>query len=677
MYLSQDDIKQLLNKTEGWILAIRLVLFAKSFHNFEDKDFDSSILTSDLDRLMLLISENIDPNFFRQIQLCALCDEFNEDLVNVICEFAFPDSCKGDVFLSKLKSLNFFLTPLSDDDKWYRFHHLIGDILRGQLERNEPAIINPLYIKISEWFSEKNLIDKAIHYAIKAKNYELACEQIIKHRASILDQGKWWVLQRWLDQIPWQIRKANADLLLSELLICEETWNLEEFSSILDRLKSIGIENSSDENISRYLFHLGYFLTYVKPEPKKALESLERSIALCHDESYMFGGRRELILACSKQMLGLTALALKSLEDIQEKYEPYSKMYLRATHGKVFVQLLSGNFKSAYNDAKKLQFLVRYSDLLFPKGWSLYFQGNVAFQSYNEYKVIHALKEAVEFEGMFNLRTYFDALAGLIIFSSLKGDEKATESYLLQMSKAAAKLKNNMFQNIYHSVKARVRWHAGQGDKELSWAQTDWLRQDPSTYLFLIDVPGLTKIRIIVSHGSISEVEVALQVIAEIETRLDDVHNGYQRIDIEILKAIALLRIGDKKQAAESLEKALLCVESSDIKRPILEAYHVMPSLFSLVRTSKISARILSSLGLDTSTVKLPAPTSPAVGNLTLREQEVVKLIANGLANKEVADQLHISTVTVKSHLTNVYRKFNVSNRTSMLRVVRNQSILP
>jgi len=100
MDLSQDDIKQLLNKTEGWILAIRLVLFAKSFHNFEDKDFDSSILTADLDRLMLLISENIDPNFFRQMQLCALCDEFNEDVINVICEFAFPDSCRGGVFLS-------------------------------------------------------------------------------------------------------------------------------------------------------------------------------------------------------------------------------------------------------------------------------------------------------------------------------------------------------------------------------------------------------------------------------------------------------------------------------------------------------------------------------------------------------------------------------------------------
>jgi ATP/maltotriose-dependent transcriptional regulator MalT len=676
MDLSQDDIKQLLNKTEGWILAIRLVLFAKSFHNFEDKDFDSSILTADLDRLMLLISENIDPNFFRQMQLCALCDEFNEDLINVICEFAFPDSCKGNVFISKLKSLNFFLIPLFDDHKWYRFHHLIGDILRRQLESNEPALINPLYIKISEWFSENNLIDKAIHYAIKAKNYELACERIKKHRTSILDQGDWWVVQRWLNQIPRQIREANVDLLLTELLICEETWNIEDFSHILDRLKSIGIENSSDENISRYLFHLGYFLTYFKPDPEKAVESLERSKALYHDESYMFGGRRELILACSKQMLGLTGLALKSLEDIEEQCKTSSKIHVRATHGKVLIHLLSGNFESAYNDAKKLLFLVRDTDLSYAKGWSLYFQGNVAFQYYNEYEAEHVLQGAIALEGMFNLRVYFDAMAGLILLSSLKGDEKATELLLMQMNQMATRLKDNKFQNYYYSVRARVRWHAGQGDKDLSWALIDWANQNPSTYFFLIDVPELTKIRIVVSHGSVFQVKEALRVIAEIETRLNDVHNGYQRIDIEILKAMALLRIGDKKQAAESLEIALVCAESSNLKRPILEAYRVMPSLFSLVSTSKISASVLARLGLNSSTFNAPTPTGPAVENLSRREEEVVKLIANGLTNKEVAGQLHISISTVKCHMTNVYRKLDVSNRTSMLRAIRSQSII-
>ncbi len=48
---------------------------------------------------------------------------------------------------------------------------------------------------------------------------------------------------------------------------------------------------------------------------------------------------------------------------------------------------------------------------------------------------------------------------------------------------------------------------------------------------------------------------------------------------------------------------------------------------------------------------------------LTLREQEVVKLIAAGASNEEIADRLFISGHTVKSHLYRIYKKIEVPNR--------------
>ena len=50
--------------------------------------------------------------------------------------------------------------------------------------------------------------------------------------------------------------------------------------------------------------------------------------------------------------------------------------------------------------------------------------------------------------------------------------------------------------------------------------------------------------------------------------------------------------------------------------------------------------------------------------NLTAREIEVLKLIAEGLINKEIAKKLYISEKTVKNHLSNIFRKLNVSDRT-------------
>ena len=49
---------------------------------------------------------------------------------------------------------------------------------------------------------------------------------------------------------------------------------------------------------------------------------------------------------------------------------------------------------------------------------------------------------------------------------------------------------------------------------------------------------------------------------------------------------------------------------------------------------------------------------------LTGREQEVLAHVAMGKSNKEVARDLVISEATVENHLTNIYRKWYVSNRT-------------
>ncbi len=50
--------------------------------------------------------------------------------------------------------------------------------------------------------------------------------------------------------------------------------------------------------------------------------------------------------------------------------------------------------------------------------------------------------------------------------------------------------------------------------------------------------------------------------------------------------------------------------------------------------------------------------------NLTSREVEVLGLIAEGMINKEIAKHLYISEKTVKNHVSNIFRKLNVSDRT-------------
>jgi DNA-binding NarL/FixJ family response regulator len=55
------------------------------------------------------------------------------------------------------------------------------------------------------------------------------------------------------------------------------------------------------------------------------------------------------------------------------------------------------------------------------------------------------------------------------------------------------------------------------------------------------------------------------------------------------------------------------------------------------------------------------------IASLTHREHEVIGLICEGLRNKEITDRLHISQATVSHHLTSIYRKLEVSDRTSLV----------
>lgn len=60
---------------------------------------------------------------------------------------------------------------------------------------------------------------------------------------------------------------------------------------------------------------------------------------------------------------------------------------------------------------------------------------------------------------------------------------------------------------------------------------------------------------------------------------------------------------------------------------------------------------------------KMAEAVDPKFATLTLRESEVLRMLVDGLTNKQIANDLGLQEITVKIHVRNIYRKINVHNR--------------
>ena len=61
---------------------------------------------------------------------------------------------------------------------------------------------------------------------------------------------------------------------------------------------------------------------------------------------------------------------------------------------------------------------------------------------------------------------------------------------------------------------------------------------------------------------------------------------------------------------------------------------------------------------------KIPSREKYSIADLSEREKEVLVCLCNGMSNKEIAVEMYLSMQTVKNHLSNIYSKIHVVDRT-------------
>jgi LuxR family maltose regulon positive regulatory protein len=145
-----------------------------------------------------------------------------------------------------------------------------------------------------------------------------------------------------------------------------------------------------------------------------------------------------------------------------------------------------------------------------------------------------------------------------------------------------------------------------------------------------------------------------------------------------VLLALVQEAQGDISPALASLERALVLAEPEGYLRIFVDEGPPIAELLEKVLDTKTAVpraymkKLLSAFRLN----KLAIEDDALVENLSERELYVLRLIAAGLSNKKIMEELFLSLSTVKTHIRNIYSKLNVHSRTEAIIKARELNLL-
>jgi LuxR family maltose regulon positive regulatory protein len=209
-------------------------------------------------------------------------------------------------------------------------------------------------------------------------------------------------------------------------------------------------------------------------------------------------------------------------------------------------------------------------------------------------------------------------------------------------------------------LQARVWLAKGDLDPAIRWAQNSgYSVEEPAS--FHREQGLLTLARLRMAQG---QPEQVLPLLERLRQEAERSGRTGSLIEICILQALNFQARAETKKAEATLEKALKLAEPEGYLRIFVDEGEAMRSLLADCRKQALEPNPYLDKLLKSFPGEQATPKSALIEPLSERELEVLRLMAAGLSNHEIADKLIISTGTVKSHVHSVLGKLDARDRT-------------
>ena len=686
-------------KTEGWVTGLRLA--ALSLRHQADAGAKLLEITGTSRYVTEYFLEEVlagqPPDVRHYLLRSSLLDRFSAPSCDALYEAGMepgPPEIDGKEFITWLQENNVFQISLDLENRWFRYHHLFQDLLRGQVERlHSHKEIKGFHARASDWFADNGLIDEALHHAIEAGDVVGAVQIIEKNRYAALNNDQWITVERWLARIPDEVKKEQPVLLLAQGWVEYYRFRSNEMAQILELVDSLLEGESEKQNLVGESNFFKAWLAFWQGQVESCLDFCRKAQEQVPKEPKyeLIRADTEIYHAMALQNIGKKEVAIRELnEKILSIPGQKGMLPARMTGAKSFVHMLSGDLGQSVEAARRLRKVSRRSGLAFTETWATYNEACCCFHAYDVEQALPLFEALVKDKYILHTRQALSSFAGLAVtYQALYRTDEANETIrqLLDFAHETGD-PENLF--IAHSSKTRLSLL--QGGLETDWVWPDNRTLNASLFWIWLDIPEVTRCRKLVAIGSDKGLGEATQELEDLLEVTRALHTTLHMVDIIALQALTLHKLSRVDESLKVLEQAIELAEPGGFIRPFVEPGPPMTDLLNRLKKEKEDTvfldQILAAFKEDEERVALEASDAqaarppgmraqPLIEPLTHRELETVELLSQGLYNREIADKFCVSLETVKTHLKNIYQKLGVGSRREAVTRAKGLGILP
>jgi LuxR family maltose regulon positive regulatory protein len=689
LQLSTSDAARLEQRTEGWITGLKLA--ALSLQRSDDMRGFVDAFSGDHRYIADYLVDEVlrwEPEHVARFLLdTAILDRLSGPL----CDATTGEN-GSQALLEDLERRSLFIVALDDNRTWFRYHHLFADVLRKRALQRDAAGVRAAHGRASAWHATHGARTDAVHHALAAEDFPRAA-QLLEQEWPEKDRS--YESRRWLDRV----RMLPDDLVRARpMLSMGYAWalmNSGELEAAEPRLRDVEgwLETHDDARLRTEAASARVYLTQSLGDVPGTLEHARRALELvpAQDIAQRATGTALLALAhwgrgeleaAHLTFSGALGLMRQSGHDLDVIRGIFVLGDIRVAQGRL--RTATETYRDGLRQAAEGTFSAP------PETDELHLGLSEVYREWNDLGAAVAEIEALSQKSASTAHKG-NRLRWCTAKAWVRAAQGDFDGAIQLLNEAELHERRDPLPRArpIPAMRARVRLAQGRADDAAAWVVSAKVSpRDDLSYVREYEHITLARILVVTDASAALALLERLQVAAQTGGRIGSV------IEVLVLQSLAQHALGNVRAALDATGQALALAEPEGFLRVFLDEGTRMRDLLRTAVTRGLAGQyaraVLAAFEAPkpvTTSPHTPSALAPSVSAtaasavapgqaLTTRELEIVRLIAAGLRNQEIADHLDISAATVKRHIANAYGKLGAGHRTEALARAKELNLL-